>query len=256
MKFLGRISALLIASVFFFSCTSSKKISVNEISIEEILQNTMSNFEKINSYSGNGRMKVDLKNISASFKFFITVKKPSRVLIDLYGPLGFELGSVYLNGDSIFILNSIQNQIITTNFSSDKLKKLNVFGVDKDLIYSFLFCYFDQKSIVKDSVIVLNTKNQFHLIKFVGDKKLEFTYDKIWRNLNKVRVYEDKENPLFELNYSDIKNYDEIIFPEKIELLNLKTKESILLFFEKLNFNETENEINFDLPEDVEIIKW
>lgn len=247
---------LFIASLFFFSCTSSKKISDYEISFEEILQSSKSNFEKINSYSGNGRIEVNLKNISTNLQFFITVKKPSQALIDLYGPFGIDFGNVYLNDDSILIFNSFQNQLIVTEFSSNKLKSLNVFGLSKDLLYSILFGYLDQKSILEDSAIVTNTKNELELIKFVGDRKLVFTYDKILRNLTKVKVYEDLMNPIFEISYSEIKNYGEIFFPEKIEFLNLKTNESILLFFKKLNFNENEDDINFAVPEDVEIVKW
>lgn len=256
MKYFIKVSILFISSFIFVSCASSKKISVNEISFEEILENTRANFEKIWSYSGNGTIEVNLKNIKINLQFLILAKKTSQALIDIYGPFEIDFGSIYLNDDSILFYNSMQNELIITSFSSGKLKNINFIAMEKKLIYSLLFGYFDQNSIVVDSVKLNNKENQFELIKFVEGRKLEFIYDKYSKFLSKIIFSENLENPAYEIIFSEVKSFNGISFPEKVEFLNLKTNENISLNFKKLIFNEIDDEIKLELPDDIEIIRW
>jgi len=103
---------------------------------------------------------------------------------------------------------------------------------------------------------LLNNESEFTLIKFLKERKLEFTYDKLSRTLKEIQVFENSVEPVFKINFLKYKNYNEINFPQVISFLNLKTNESISLNFKKFEFNKLEEDLNFELPEDVEIIRW
>ncbi|MGB9663692.1 MAG: DUF4292 domain-containing protein [Ignavibacteria bacterium] len=220
------------------------------------MEKSQSNFERIISYSGNGTIEINLSNFIANFQFTITAIKPAQALIDVYGPFGFDIGKVYLNGDSIFIYNSIQNQLIITDFSFEKLKRLNFINVDRKIIYAVLFGYLDQDYITADSSYIQNKEKQIELVKFIDKTKFEFIYDRSSSSLSKIRIFKSIDNPVFEIHFSDLVNSGEISFPKKIDFINLNTNEKISLNFKQLNFNELNEEINFELPEDAGIIRW
>lgn len=245
-----------ITALLFFSCVSTKKISVDEKTFDELLEIYKSNFQKIFSYSGNGTIELNLKNIKTILQFSIQTKKPSKALLDLYGPFGFDIGSVYLNNDSIIIYNAFQEQIILTEFSSEKFKDLTSTQLDKDFIFSMLFGYFDLQELEEDSSIIKNKENEFELIKFLKGRKLMLVYEKVSSSLNKITVFENFNEPIFEIAFAEIKNYNELKFPYKISFVNFKTNESISLKFKKIEFNKFDDEINFEIPEGVEIIRW
>ena len=256
MNLLKKILVLTFTSAFFFSCTSTKRISKPVLSFEELLESSRLNFERIKSYSGNGTIDLNLKSLKINLQFSISAKKPEQALIDLYGPLGIDVGSLFLNDDSIVVYNAFQDKVILTRFSSERFKDFNSVEIDKNFIYALLFSYVDQNKIESDSSLLLNNESEFTLIKFLKERRLEFTYDKLSRTLKEIQVFENSVEPVFKINFLKYKNYNEINFPQVISFLNLKTNESISLNFKKFEFNKLEEDLNFELPEDVEIIRW
>ncbi|MEJ5305676.1 MAG: DUF4292 domain-containing protein [Ignavibacteria bacterium] len=255
MKVFKILINLIVSSLFFVSCTASKKVGNNEVTFEEILEINKSNFEKIVSYSASGKIELKLKSLRTDLQFLISTIKPNQVLIDLYGFFGIDVGTIYLNNDSIFIYNALNEQMILTSFSSTKFKELNSLGLDKNFFYALIYAFIDQEQLPADSSTLNNKEDKFELIKFFKDKRVEFVYDKFSKGLNQIKVFDELGEPMFEVNFRSTKDYDSIVFPTKIEFINLKSSESISLSFKEIKFNQ-ESEIDFQLPENVEILKW
>lgn len=256
MNSIKKIFIIIFTALFFFSCTTNKRISRSDITFEELLENSRANFERIESYSGSGTIELNLNNLKMNLQFSISTKKQDQALVDLFGPLGIDIGSIFINDDTILVFNAFKDQLILTRFSSERFKKLSPVEVDKNFFYSILFFFIDQNSIKADSSFVMNNEKEFILIKYLNEKKFEFIYDKFFRSLIRIVVFDNFNEPTFEINLLKFKNNDEINFPELITFTNLKTNESISLNFKKIEFNKIVEDLNFELPENVEIIKW
>lgn len=99
MKSLKLLLFLFVSMTLYFSCSPSKKITGEEVTLEDILQNMESNYIRINSYSGTGKIDLNLKSLKMTLQFSLQAIKPSTVYLDLYGPFGIEAASIYLKED-------------------------------------------------------------------------------------------------------------------------------------------------------------
>lgn len=256
MKNLFLIFINFVFTLFLISCSTSKMKVEPDLSLEEINSFMKSNYDKIESYSGNGNIQLNLLKLKTNLDFYISVKKPDRVLMDIFGPLGIDVGTLYINDDSILVYNSINEQLIITNFSSPSLQKILFNDLDKEMIYSLFFGYIDLEKFSSDSSELINDEEIIKLVKYSGEEKKEFYYSKRSKYIVKIKFFRNSSEPVFEMSISEIKKYNGLIFPVKIILTNLKTDESIALKLKEIDFNNLNDELEFKYPENVQVLRW
>ncbi len=256
MKFLKLIFLVVLISVFTFSCSPTKKVVDTQVSLEDILDRMKYNYEKINSYSASGNIDLNLRNLRMSLQFSIQATKPNTFLIDVFGPLGIDIASVYLKDDSIMILNMLKNQLIKTSFNSPKLRNRQFVDLFIKIIHKSLFGYLDLHSFEADSSFVTETEEKICAIKYSGESKFDFCFDKAMRFISEVFYHKNKSNENLEFYLNGLKEFDKIIFPTRVVFNDSNTGESVSVSFKKIHFNNIQDEIEFSIPDEVEVIEW
>lgn len=256
MKKIFSLLIIVVVSLNIISCGPTKKVIDHEISFDEINENLKINYDKIKSYSATGSAELNLKRIKMTIQFDLQVLKPSSAIIDLYGPFGFEIASAYLNDDSIKIYNAIDNQLIKTSFSSKKMNASEFGEVFKRIIYPLFFGYFNIDIIEEDSTKFISTKDKFCVTKFYKNSFLEIYYDKSKFFLSEIALRKNFSNKKFLISFQEVKQFDGIKFPVKIEINNEDTQESISISFKKIEFNKINEELQFSVPENVMVKEW
>lgn len=238
------------------SCSPSKNIIDSEITYEEISQSLKTNYEKIKSYSSTGKVDLDLNKLKMTVQFEIQVVKPSNAKIDLFGPFGFDIASVFLKNDSIYIYNAIENLIIKTSFSSEHFKNYELSEVISEIIYPSLLFYFDLNKIHADSTVYSSTKNKICVIKFLKDINLSVCYDKSELFLSEIDINKNSSRKDFVIRFKDLKRIDGIQFPMNIVIIDKNTQENISILFKKIEFNKIKDDLNFSIPENARFEEW
>ncbi len=246
----------ILFSLLIFSCSPSKKISTELLSFEEIIKLNESNSKRIESYTANGRIKLGLRNLQMSFDISIQAKKNQKALIEIYGPFGLSIATIYLNGDSIYINNEFREQLIITRFSSDKMKRVIPPELDSHMIYSLLFWDFNPSFIESDSSTIKFSDSEICVFKFSNDKKYNFCYDSKNLYLSSFIYEDDFLKSLIRVDFEEFVNIDGIFFPTKLKFQNNGTDENIIISLNNVKLNSLQNEPYFDMPENVEVIIW
>lgn len=256
MKFLKLIFLVVLISIFTFSCSPTKKVIDTQVSLEDILDRMKSNYEKINSYSASGNIDLNLRNLKMSLQFSMQAIKPNTFLIDVYGPLGIDIASVFLKDDSLMILNVLKDQLIKTSFNSPKLRERQFVDLFIKIIHKSLFGYLDVRSFEADSSFVSETEEKICAIKYFRGSKFDFCFDKATKFISEVFYYKNNSNENFEFYLNGLKESDKIVFPTRVMFNDSSTGESIAISFRKIQFNNIQDEIEFLIPDEIEVIEW
>lgn len=249
--------SVFFALSFLISCSTSKRVTHESISFDELLKKYKSNFESINSIYASGTISLSTKNFPVKLEFEMITLKDNRAVIDLWGPLGIYVGNLYLNDDSIMIHNNFNNKLIYTSFKSNKLRKFLSDDINKKMIYSLLLGYINPDQIDSDSSSAIIDSGNFYLLsKFKEDRKIVFYFDKKYWMISEINIL--KEDKLISnVSLTDfIQTEDDYRFPTKIKLHDLRTNNSIEINISGVEFNK-ENFISYpSMPDGVEIEKW
>ncbi len=249
--------SVIFALSLLISCSTSKKVTYESISFDELLNEYKSNFESINSISASGTISLSTKNFPVKLEFEMITLKDNRARIDLWGPLGIYVGNLYLNDDSIMIHNNFNNQLIYASFSSSKLRKYFADEINKNLIYSLLLGYINPDQINSDSSSpVIDSGNFYRFSKIKNDRRIDFYFDKSSRMISEIKMIKGSEFTLNMTLNGFIKDKNGIRFPSKIRFIDLKKDNWLEINFSEIYINK-ETVIQYpEVPEDVVIKRW
>lgn len=256
MKFIKLFLLLILVSLPYFSCSTSKKVTSEQVTLEEILLNMKSNSQKINSYSGTGKIDLNLKSIKMPLQFSLQAIKPSTVYLDLYGPFGIEAASIYLKEDSIYVYNAMSNSLIKFSFSSSRLRDFQFVSFLNQMLYKSFFGYIDLDTIASDSTFTFETSNKICVIKYIQKSRYDFCFDKSKKFLSEIYYRSETSNENFVILFSELKKYNNIVFPSSIIFNDNDRQESVSISFKQLEFNSVKDELEFNIPEDAKVIEW
>lgn len=250
LLFLFIISLLL-------SCSTSKKISNDYISFDDLFNDYKSNFERINSISASGTISLTTKNFPLKLEFEMITLKDDKSLIHLFGPLGIYIGNIYLHDDSIMIHNNFNNKLIYASFSSSNLRKYFTDDINKNLIYSILLGYINPDQINSDSSSpVVDSGNSYMFSKIKNDRRIDFYFDKSSKMISEIKMFNGSEFILNMTLTGFIKDKNGIRFPGKIKFIDLKKDNWLEINFSEIDINR-ETVIQYpEIPEDVVIERW
>ncbi|MFN4111146.1 MAG: DUF4292 domain-containing protein [Ignavibacteria bacterium] len=256
MKKIIQLLIIVVFSLNIISCGTSKKVINYEISFDEINESLKINYDKMKSYSANGSAELNLNEIKLTVQFDLQVLKPSSATIDLFGPFGFEIASAYLKDDSINIYIAIDNQLIKTSFSSNRINASEFGEVFKRIIYPLFFGYFNIDVIEGDSTKYISTEEKFGVIKFLKNSVLEIYYDRSKYFFSEIAFSKNFSNKKVLISFQELKEFNGIKFPMRIDIINEDTQESISISFKKIEFNKINEELQFSVPENVKVKEW
>ncbi len=250
------LSIFIFLSLIIYSCSSSRKVDNVEVSYDKILESMKKNYEMINSYSAKGNIDLSLKSVNMSIKFDMQVLKPFNAIIDLYGPLNFNLGSVLLRRDSIFFYNELNNQLIKSTISSIINKNSDSKEIINNLIYPALFGYLNPELINSDSSLTTFTKDEICISKISHDYRYDIYFDKRTSYLSEIVYNNNSMKETIKIKFQNLKRKNGIIFPMEIVFNNLSGNETISIVIDRIEFNNVQGELKLILPEDVEVKEW
>jgi outer membrane lipoprotein-sorting protein len=256
MKIVLKLFILSFISIAVYSCSSSEKIAKKDLSFEEIISEAEANYQKINSYTATGILDLNLKNLKMNLGISIQTLKPSKAQIQISGPFGIDVASVYLKEDSIFIYDLINDRLIETNFSSPKLQRFFKKGFSREIVYSLLFAYLNLDAIQADSSIIKTFENKFCISKFYDQGRYDIYYDKSNAFISEITFSPIDSEPELIVQFLEVQKFDSITFPKKLLVDFVKSKEDVTIELKKIQFNSNKTDLDFSLPEDVEVIKW
>jgi hypothetical protein len=235
-----------------FSCRK-KNISLS-VSPEDIIE---CNIQEIDFVYFNSKAKVSYKDTGdeKNFTLNIRIKKDSVIWASATPGLGIEAARIFINKDSIFILDRINNNFYAYDFAAlNKMLRSNLdFKILQSLIMGNLMVGRTEKDKLSKAAdplfyLLKQQSNNFAVENFIKISSLK---------IEKVKA-KDLASPNFlEIDYSDFEPLGEYIFPYNT-MINIgymekeMKKTTLVIHHNKAEISDKELSFPFNIPQKYE----
>ncbi|MGQ1785567.1 MULTISPECIES: DUF4292 domain-containing protein [unclassified Saccharicrinis] len=235
----NRILGIVVGIIFITSCKTTEKITVGEVSnitdakLRNQLKDNQLYFDKL--YLKKVQFSYNDGNNKKSFKGSFVIQKDSQIIVSIYALMGIELVRAKLTKSEVIILDKHNKVALLTGYNYFNEK----YGLDLDfnalqaILSNSLFLYpseedyFDGLKKYKHHV-----NDKYYSFKSLKDKKLGRLSRRSKNNIivHEIDIYPElyrifsvfikdfASNQSVNVDYKYFKTFDNILFPEKIEI--------------------------------------
>lgn len=117
---------ILVSVVFLFGCAAGVRTSVTKpflTNISEWSQQFQKNYDRIQSFQGNARLTVESPQLSGHLSVEIYWIRPDTLYIQAGGPLGMDIGEMFLGRSRFIIHNQYENQFMAGDLDDPYMGK-------------------------------------------------------------------------------------------------------------------------------------
>jgi outer membrane lipoprotein-sorting protein len=246
--------------VIIGGCVPSKPTNDVEILSSERLINKLEvNRRRIKSFEGNGTIIVRNSQVNNSALFRVVLQKPDSIYFTVFGPFGIELAQALVSKKDFIFYDVLNNTAYEGQVDSEILQ--DIFKID--LSFNDLVDAFIGSVNLTDHLYKLPTKYEViydkYLITYIDStsfKSFQYTVDVRELGITEYVMRNKKGEILLEGRYSDFGIVEGVAVPYKIELVNKKENQQVVVEYRGISANKKNIYVDFKVPEDVTIIKW
>ena len=261
MKLLDKfLFAVFILFFLLEGCVPSKPTEEAEIlSSERLINKLEANRRKIKNFEGVGTFDIQSEQFNDGATFQVIMQKPDSIYFSVLGPFGIELAQALVTKDNYIFYDILHNTAYRGNLNDDILQ--NIFKIDlsfSDLLDAFvgsvnltsnLYKEPSNYSIEGENYVLtyLDKERQLTWVYRVGIRELGITNFTLKSQNNQINIEGD---------YSNFELIDNVAFPFKIEVMNKVKNQKITINYKNISINDKRLRVNFELPDDANIIEW
>jgi hypothetical protein len=242
-------------------CSGSQNtVEPDKIPVKEIKQKVNDRFKLIGSIEAEGTVAFDSPDMSNSGYIEIKLKKPDSIFVKIEGPFGIDIATALITRSDFIYYNVHENKVITGPTSDINIGAILRIKVSFDeLINSFSGSfYFENED--RDSVDATSEDNSYVLQVKKQYIRKKFLIEPITYNVNSYSVYDNSNRKTLEVSYSKFETETtaegEINFPEQIVINRPDTKQTVWLYYQKMEINKKFLNFKIKYPKSAKIIKW
>ena len=241
-------------------CVPSKPTEEVEIlPTDRLVSKLEANRRRIKTFEGNGTITIKSNEINSSASFRIVLVKPDSIYLTIMGPFGMELAQALVTNKEFIFYDALQNTAYKGLQSSDILRQ--IFKIDLsfgDIMDAFIGSVNLTNNLYKspDTYQVIYDKYMLTYKDSATENISEYEVDVRHLGILHYLLKNNNGEDLLEGKYSNFQVLETVAVPAKIEVMNRKQNETILIDYKSMTSNKKNIYIDFKLPEDASIIKW
>jgi hypothetical protein len=245
-------------------CTPSKEKQgyegddVEILPPERLVKKLEANRRKIKTFLGQGDMYVKSPDFNSGAFFRAVLHKPDSINVTIYGPFKIELARILVTESDFQFYDSFANTLYMGPVSDDILR--SIFQVDLDFndfldafvgavnLTDVLYKQPDTYAVENNQYILTYTDPASGSTKtyFVNTRDLAITYYSVTNAAGKL---------MLEGTYEDFMTIEEVAVPTEVTIENKEMQQKITLIYDKLNANDKSIFIDFEVPDDADVIE-
>ena len=254
------LSALFFVILFLEGCVPSKPTEEAEIlSSERLINKLEANRRKIKNFEGVGTFDIKSEQFNDGATFQVIMQKPDSIYFAVLGPFGIELAQAMVTKDFYTFYDVIHNTAYKGKVNDDVLK--NIFKINlsfTDFLDAFIGSVNLTPNLYKEPTN-FTIEGQDYVLTYVDEEKqLTWVYKIDIRQLGITRfTLKSQDNEInIEGDYSDFQIIENVAIPYTIEITNKVKNQKLKIDYKDIVLNEKGLKVNFEVPDDAEIIEW
>lgn len=261
MKLLDKfLFAVFILFFLLEGCVPSKPTEEAEIlSSERLINKLEANRRKIKNFEGVGTFDIQSEEFNDGATFQVIMQKPDSIYFSVLGPFGIELAQALVTKDNYIFYDVLHNTAYRGNLNDDILQ--NIFKIDlsfSDLLDAFVGSVNLTSNLYKEPSNYSIEGENYVLTYLDKERQLTWVYRVDIRELGITNFTLKSQNNQINIegDYSNFELIDNVAFPFKIEVMNKVKNQKITINYKNISINDKRLRVNFELPDDANIIEW
>jgi len=260
-SFLIIVTCVIVLLGFYYEgCVPSKPSEEAEIlPVERLVKRLEANRRRVKNFEGTGTLTLVSQQLNTTATFKIAIQKPDSIYLTIMGPFGIEIAQSLVTKDGFQFYDALHNNLYKGDISDDVLKSIFKINLPfQDLLNSFV-----GSVSLADRLYNNPTKFEVHYDNYIMTytdslKKTNAIYKIGIKDLGitEYTLSDLKERSTLEAVYNKFKIFETVAVPYSIEVKNLKDKQTLTIDYKKIEVNKKSVNLQMDIPEDANVIKW
>ncbi len=243
--------------VALHGCAPTKKLVKHEqrYSVEEILMLVRERNEKVKTLKGDGSITIESPEGSNNGSFDAMVKKPDSLCVELSGPLGIHVGSLFLSREQFIYYNRFENTAVVGKPDGKTLRSMFRLKMQFDEVIDAFTGEFP--TIVKSDSLErfsFNEEGFYVLIYRTAEGKKEYRIDADAFIVAGYRVFDERGSVTISASAGNVDENDPLPMPRFLRIVFPSEHRSITIVYDDVAVNEPV-ECTFTIPKQAEIIQ-
>lgn len=231
-------------------------LSLDQITLADIRYYLELNNLRYQSLKATAQISVESPSMNFAAMSNIVIKKPDSILVRIKAPLGFGVGSIFMDRNQFLIYNSFENSVYTGDPGKIPLNRFLPFQTNlENLIQAFSGAprldYYEQDSLAID-------RNQYLVIGTNNNQTMKYWIDPRKFVITEFQLLNAEHKSIITIEYQQFEKKDELFLPRLIQISQPanKTRITILYNTRKLNIPLSEKDFVIRIPDQAEWIRF
>ena len=251
------LSTLVTVLVALHGCAPTKKIVKRErtLSANEALTLVRERNEKVKTLRGDGSITIESPEGSNNGSFDAMVKKPDSLCVELSGPLGIHVGSLFLSREQFIFYNRFENTAVVGKPDGKTLRSMFRLKMQFDEVIDAFTGEFPTVS-KSDSLegFSVNEEGFYVLMYRTAEGKKEYRIDGDAFIVAGYRVFDERGSVTINASAGNVDENDSLPIPRFLRIIFPHEHRSITIAYDDVAVNDPV-ECTFTIPKQAEIIQ-
>lgn len=238
-------------------CAPAKKLVRHErtLSADKVLMLVRERNEKVTTLKGDGSITIESPEGSNNGSFDAMLKKPDSLCVELNGPFGIHVGSLFLSREQFIFYNRFENTAVVGKPDGKTLRSMFKLKMQFDEVIDAFTGEFPTVS-KSDSLerFSVNDEGFYVLIYHTADGKKEYRIDGDAFIVTSYRVFDREGKAVVNASAGNVDEGDAIPVPRFLRIIFPREHRSVTIAYDDVAVNEAV-ECSFSIPKQAEIIQ-
>jgi hypothetical protein len=233
--------------------------NLGTLSYDRLIKRLEVNRMRIKHFIADGNISIKSDNFDQSTNFRIMISRNDSLFMNIFGPFNLEVAQILVYKNDLKFYEALNNKLYITTTTNENIK--NAFKINFDFakikeIFQGTVNIYDN---INKKVEVFNVIDDYYFFKFINNDSTTYeTYKIRIANLSifNYQIIDRKTNKLlYNANYDNFEIINGTPIAKYINIEDFINNQKITINYKKVDINKGKFIIDFDIPEDVEIIR-
>ncbi len=219
-----------------------------------LLEHLRERAARVKSLNGRGIVSFDTPEISGSASFEANMKKPDSLLVLLEGPLGIDVGTLFLSREKFVVYNSLDNTVMTGNPDNARIRSLIPINLSYDQIMD-AFSGIVPAPADGDTIRAYTiADDQFFLETTCGEHHCKFWIDPKYVMVTRYEMRNASDAIVMEAKLSAFTTEAHASIPKRITITMPQESRRVTIAYRSLNVNPPDTDFRYRIPSNARIL--
>jgi len=249
---------LPVLMALFASCAPRPPVltlDTRTVSAGELILTVRERSGRLHSLSGSGSLAFESPTVAGSAFFSLALRKPDSLLVQVEGPFGIDVGTLFVTRERFVLYNSLQNTVRTGPPDPAMFRRLLPVDLTVEQMMEAFSGVFAIQGSAADVRSYQVDGDRFRLVTACGGGECTYWIDPATALVTAYRQTDGTGRVLVDATASALEEDGAVVAPRRIRISLPSTGRRVSVAYSRMVINDPEPAFDFTVPSNAEVIQ-